>query len=63
MSTINSFAVTSGVDFINIFAKQIFGGAQLLAKNSHIKFDAFCGEWRLANGAQIWQILAYKFGI
>ena len=27
------------------------------------KFDAFCGEWRSANGAQIWRISTYIIGI
>ena len=27
------------------------------------KFDAFCGEWHLANGAQIWRISTYIIGI
>jgi hypothetical protein len=55
--------ISGNPDFINIHVKRIFGGIQLLAKNSLIKFDAVCGEWRLGKGAQIWRILAYKFGI
>ena len=27
------------------------------------KFNAFCGEWRLANGTQIWRISTYIIGI
>ena len=53
-----AFRPTFLPDFFVEFLSDYFCQTLLLAK-----FDAFCGEWRLANGAQIWQISTYIVGI
>jgi hypothetical protein len=52
--------------FLPVFFARLFGSIfwQCFCKTFLLKkCDGFCGRCRLANGAQIWRILAHKFGL